>query len=67
MFQGCMKYSTQGLKHSTEVSNIQRRGLIIPRRYEILHGAVKYSTEVSNIPRRCLSIPRRCQIFHGGG
>ena len=76
-----MKYSTEVLKHSTEVSNIPQRGLNNPRRYEIFHGGaytfhrgIKYctegdinSTEVSNIPRRGLNISRRYQIFHRGG
>ena len=53
MIYGGVKYSTQGLKHFTEVSNIPWRGFSIPRRYEIFHrgaytfyGGVKYSTEV---------------------
>ena len=66
MFHGGMKHSTEGVKYSTEVSNIPRRGLNNLRRYEIFHGGgpifhggikyspegVKYSREVSNIPRR---------------
>ena len=81
IFHGGMKCSMEGRKRSMEVSNIPRRGLNIPRRYDIFpggaqmfHGGVKYSTEVlrysrevSNIPRRGLNVPRRCQIFHGGG
>ena len=68
------------LKYSTEVSNIPRTCLEIPRRYEIFHGGaeifhgrvkystkgVKYSAEAWNIPGKCLNIPRRWQIFHGG-
>ena len=73
MFHRGMKNSADGVKYSTEVCNIPRRCLSIPRRYEISRGGVKYSTkgvkhptEVSNIPKRCLNIPRRCQIFHRG-
>ena len=52
MFHRGIKYSTEGVKDSTEVSNIPRRGLKIRRRYQIfhpgdqiIHGGMKYSTE----------------------
>ena len=71
---GGIKYSVKGVKYSTEVSNIPRRGLNTPGRYKIFHGGikystegVKYSTEVSNIPQRGLNIPRRYQIFRREG
>ena len=64
-FHGGMRYSTEVLKHCTEVSNIPWRGLHIPRGYEVfevfnysaevlkqLQGGITFSTEVSNIPRR---------------
>ena len=38
MIHGGVKYSTEGVTHSTEVSNIPRRGLYNSRRYEIFHG-----------------------------
>ena len=50
IIHGGVKYSTQGVKYPTEVSNM-------PRTYRIFHGGIKYSTkgvkhstEVSNIP-----------------
>ena len=37
MFHGGMKYSTEVLIYSTEVSNIPQRGLNIPWRWQIFH------------------------------
>ena len=71
----------RGLTNSQGYQIFQEKGLIVPRRYQmvhrgssIIHGDIKYSmkavnhsTEVSNITHRGLNISWRYQIFHGGG
>ena len=39
MFHGGVKHSMEALKHSTQPSNIARRGLDIARMYESFHGS----------------------------
>ena len=46
IFHGGVKHSTKMLRHYTEVSHIPRRGLYIPRRYEIFHADMKYLTQI---------------------